>query len=138
MTEQEQAKQAQNLVKALYEDGVATINGRDYYFLKMTHVNRRKVFAFYSSVQHQLRSENMAFLDTPQYAAVEQVMWDSVTFEGATISKLRDHWEEYPEDYLKLVSSTMAVMSYPFMRAAGIASASQGDTNQPTTLEKQM
>ena len=135
---QEQREKAVALIRAVYEDGKAEINGRTYKFHKMAHVERRKVFAFYTSVAPQLRGENMAFLDTPQYAAVEEVMWSNISFDGITMNKLRDHWEEFPEDYIQLVSTAMGVMAYPFTRAAGIASASQTGEPAKTSSEKPM
>lgn len=125
MTPQEQRDAALAQIRAVWEDKEAEINGRIYRFHQMVHVERRKVFAFYTSVQTQLQAQNFAFLDSPQFAPVEELMWKNISFDGVTINKLRDHWEEYPEDYLQLVSVAMGVMSFPFIRAAGIASASQ-------------
>lgn len=127
MTDQEQRQKAIEQIRGVYEDGEAEINGRTYKFHKMTHVERRKVWAFFSSVQGQLQAGNFLFLDSPAYAHVEDVMWKSISFDGSVIAKLRDHWEECPEDYMTLVSTAMGVMSYPFLRGALIASASQGD-----------
>lgn len=138
MTPQEKQAAAMAQIRAVYEDGEAEINGRTYKLHKMVHVDRRKVWAFFSSVQRQIQEGNFSYLDTPQFAAVEEVMWKNVSFDGATLSKLRDHWEEYPEDYMQLVSTVMGVMSFPFIRAAGIASASLAESQQTTTSSKPM
>lgn len=138
MSVQERQAAARAQVKAVYEDGEAEINGRKYKFHKMTHVERRKVFAFSTSVARQLQEDNMSFLDTPVYAAVEEVMWSNISFDGITLNKARDHWEEYPEDYIRLVGTALGVMSYPFTRAAGIASASQAGEPAKTSSEKPM
>ena len=138
MSQEEQRKAAMAQIRGVYEDGEAEINGRTYKLHKMQHVERRKVFAFYTSVQHQANAQNFAFLDTPQFSVVEEVMWKSVSFEGATLNKLRDHWEEYPEDYIQLVTVCMGVMSFPFIRAAAIASASLDESSQTTSLSKPM
>lgn len=135
---QEQREKAMSMVRAVYEDGVAEVNGRKYKFHKMTHVERRKVFAFYTSVQRQIGSQDFSFLDTPQYANVEEVMWSNISLDGVMVSKARDHWEEFPEDYINLLSVAMGVMSYPFIRAAGIASASQDAEPAKTSSEKPM
>lgn len=135
---QEQREKAFAMIRAVYEDSEAEINGRKYRFHKMTHVERRKIFAFYSSVAPQLREDNMAFLDTPIYAAVEDVMWSNISFDGVTLNKARDHWDEYPEDYIRLVATALGVISYPFTRAAGIASASQAGDQAKTSSEKPM
>jgi hypothetical protein len=135
---QEQREKAVAMVRAVYEDGEAEINGRKYKFHKMTHVQRRKVFAFYTSIAPQLRDDNMEFLDTPQYAAVEEVMWSNISFDGVALNKARDHWDEFPEDYVQLVATSLGVISYPFTRAAGIASASQAGEPAKTSSEKPM
>lgn len=138
MTLEEQRQAAMEQVRAVYEDGEAEINGRKYVFHRMQHVERRKVFAYYTSIQRQMQAQDFGFLDAPGFAAVESVMWGAITFNGELISKRRDHWEEYPEDYLQLVSVAMGVMSYPFIRAAGIASASQGVPQAKSTSGKPM
>ena len=135
---QEQRAAAMAQVKAVYEDGEAEINGRKYKFHKMTHVERRKVFAFYTSVQRQIGINDFSFLDTPQYANVEEVMWSNISLDSVTISKARNHWEDFPEDYVSLLAVAMGVMSYPFIRAAGIASASQAGEPAKTSSEKPM
>ena len=135
---QEQREKAVAMVRAVYEDGEAEINGRKYKFHKMTHVERRKVFAFYSSIARQLQDENMSFLDSPVYAVVEDVMWSNISFDGVALNKSRDHWEEFPEDYIRLVATALGVMSYPFTRAAGIGSAAQQGEPAKTSSEKPM
>ena len=135
---QEQREKAMAMVRAVYEDGEAEVNGRTYKFHKMVHVERRKVFAFSTSVQRQVNVQDYSFLDTAAYANVEEVMWANISFEGVTLNKRRDHWEEYPEDYLNLLSVAMGVMSYPFTRAAGIGSAAQQGEPAKTSSEKPM
>jgi len=129
---------AMSQVRAVYEDGEAEVNGRVYKFHKMQHVERRKVFAFYTSIQQQMQDQNFSFLDSPQFAPVEQVMFSNISFDGNLVGKLRDHWEEVPEDYLQLVSVAMGVMSYPFIRAVGIASQSQVAPESKTSSAKPM
>lgn len=106
------------MIRDIYEDGVATINGRDYCFTKLTHNDRRKVFAFFSGIQHQVQNGDFSFLDRPDFQAIEKVMGDRMTFDGVQITKRAGHWDEYPEDYLQWVSVGMGVISYPFMRGA--------------------
>jgi hypothetical protein len=138
MTHDEQRQAALAQIKAIYEDGEAEINGRKYKLHKMQHVDRRKVFAFYSGVQTKINAGDFGFLESPVFADAEKVMWSAVSLDGELISKRRDHWEEYPEDYITLAISVMGVMSYPFIRASGIASASQGAQPQKTISAKPM
>jgi hypothetical protein len=138
MTPEQQREAALAQIRAVYDDNEAEVNGRAYSFHKMQHVERRRVFAFYSAVQGQMNANNFAFLDTPGFAEVEKVMWSSISLNGELISKRRDHWEEFPEDYLTLIAVAMGVMSYPFIRASGIASASQAATPAKTSSSKPM
>ncbi len=115
MTEQDQAAQAQEMLRAVHEDQCAEINGREYHITKLNHKKRRKVFAFFTSVQDQLQRGNMAFLDSDEWAEVEKVIENVVMFEGDLLSKRPDHWEQYPQDYLIFVSTMLGAISYPFL-----------------------
>lgn len=135
MNEQQKALEQ---IKAVYDDGFAEINGREYHFLKMRHEQRRKVFAFYTAVAHEVQSGSFAFMDTPKFAEVEKVMFNSITFDGSLISKLPEHWEEYAEDYVTLVATALGVMSFPFLRGRLTDSTSQADQNRLSTSKKPM
>lgn len=113
----DQLKSAIAQMKAVCEDGVATINGRDYKLTAMTHSERVKVFSFYASPSNTAAMNSFEFLDDPKYKEVEKVMFSRITFEDMQLSKLPNHFEEYPEDYIILISTAMGAMSYPFMRA---------------------
>lgn len=106
------------MIKAVYEDGIAEINGREYKFLGTTHQKRRKVFAFFSALQHRIAAGDFSFLDSPEFKPVEDVINDIVTFDGNLISKSKNHWEEYPEDYVKFISTALGVISYPFLKGS--------------------
>lgn len=115
----EQLKSAITQMKAVCEDGVATINGRDYKLTAMTHSERAKVFSFYASPSNTAAMNSFEFLDDPKYKEVEKVMFSRITFEDMQLSKLPNHFEEYPEDYIILISTAMGAMSYPFMKGVG-------------------
>lgn len=131
-------KQALEQVKAVYDDGFAVIHGREYHFTKMRHQQRRAVFAFSSSIQSEMSRGDFSFLDDPRFKPVEKIIQDAVTFGGDLLSKLPEHWEEYPEDYITLISVAMGVMSYPFMRGSNTGSQSQADQLPTTTSKKPM
>lgn len=114
----EKSKAALTMIKAVYDDGEAEINGNKYTFLGTTHAKRRKVFAFFSSIQRQIEQGNFSFLDTADFKPVEDTINGMVTFDGDLLSKKKDHWEEYPEDYLNFVSTAMGVISYPFLKGS--------------------
>lgn len=112
----EQVKAAMAQMKSVLDDGVATINGRDYVFTAMTHAERVKVFSFYSSPANTAANNSFEFLDDPKYKEVEKVMFNRLNFDGMQLSKIPNHFETYPEDYLQVISTAMGVMSYPFMK----------------------
>lgn len=105
-------------VKAVYEDGEATINGRDYKFLGTNHNTRRKIFAFFTKVQKELAVGNFSFLASSEFVTIEKDINNMVTFEESLIGKLPGHWDEYPEDYIKFISTAMGVISYPFLKGS--------------------
>ena len=111
----DKAEQSQDMIRAVYEEGVAEINGREYRITKLTHKKRRKVFAFFTHVQRDLQRQDFSFLDWERWAAVEAVIENVVTFNGALLSKSPEHWEAYPEDYLMFVSTMLGAISYPFL-----------------------
>ena len=110
--------QAMAMIRAIYDDGEAEINGRVYRFSKMVHKERRKVFAFYSSIQDVIVKKDFSFLDTEEFDRVERVINDRVLFEGSALSRLPDHWDKYPGDYLTFIPVALGVISYPFLSAA--------------------
>ena len=124
-----QEKEALEMIKSVYDDGVAEINGRAYEFTKMRHEKRRRVFAFYTSIASDLQSGSFSFLDTPAFAGVEKVINDAVLFDRSALSRLPDHWDEYPEDYITFISTALGVISYPFLRGSNTGSQSQSGEN---------
>lgn len=120
-------QEAMKMIKAVYDDGIAEINGREYQFTKMRHNKRRSIFAFYSSMAEQLQAGNFAFLDYPIFVPIEKIINDSVMFDGNILSKMQDHWDEYPEDYITFISTALGVISYPFLRGNSTGSQSQAE-----------
>lgn len=105
-------------IKAVYDDQAAEINGRTYKFTGTNHSTRRKIFAFFSRVQVEIGKGDFSFLASSEFVPIEKDINNIVTFEGDLISKIQDHWEEYPEDYLKFVSTSLGVISYPFLKGS--------------------
>lgn len=118
MSDQEQNEQkAQAMIRAVYMDGFAEINGRKYTFHKMTHKQRRKVFAFYTHVGPQVKQSDFSFLEYPEFEKVEEIINKSVSCEGSLLSVIGDeHWEKHPDDYLKFIGTALPVVSYPFFQ----------------------
>tara|TARA_Y100000310_G_C20417199_1_gene684898 strand:- start:289 stop:657 length:369 start_codon:yes stop_codon:yes gene_type:complete len=105
-------------LKAIYDDKIAEINGREYEFTKTVHTRRRQVFAFYSSIQDDIARQDFSFLVTPQFAKIEKLINEIVLFDGDKLSSLNEHWEEYPGDYIQFISVALGVVSYPFLSGA--------------------
>lgn len=134
----QQQQQGMEMIKAVYEDGFAEINEREYHFLKMRHQQRRSVFAFFSSIQRDIQRQDFSFLDDPRFKNVEKIIEASVTFDDSLLAKLPNHWDEHPQDYLTFVSTALAVISYPFMPASATGSQSQSVQAPKTSSKKPM
>jgi len=118
MTPEEQKEAALEMIRAIYDDGEAEINGQVYKFTKMTHKQRRKVFAYFTKVANSVQHNDMSFLDSDEFAKVEAVIMGSVTYNDSLLDKLGDrHWELYPGDYVPFISVALQVISYPFLPA---------------------
>jgi len=135
----DEQKQGLEMIQAVYEDGFAEINGREYHFLKMRHQQRRSVFAYFSHVQRDIQRGDFSFLDDPRFKEIEkQIINSSVTFDDHILAKVPNHWDDYPQDYLTFVSTALAVISYPFMPASVTDSPSQDDPAPKTSSKKPM
>ena len=109
-------QEALDQIKAVYDDNCAEINGRKYKFTITTHITRRKIFAFFSKVQHDIKRGDFSFLASSEFAKIEKEINNIITFDGNLLGKIDDHWEEYPEDYLNFISVALGVISYPFLK----------------------
>ena len=117
MTEpQSERQQALSMLKAVHDDQSATLpSGREYKLTKMTHKQRRRVFAFFTKKQREIQNGDFSFLDSAEFEPVEKVIMDTVLFEDAQLSKSPNHWEEYPEDYVIFITTMLGAISYPFL-----------------------
>lgn len=110
--------QAHAMIKKIFEDSEAEINGNKYKLTSLTHKQRRKVFAFYTTVTSKVKGGDLSFLDSEEFEAIESIVNKSTTFEGSLLSVLGDaHWEANPNDYVVFISTVLPVISYPFMGA---------------------
>lgn len=130
----EKQKKALEMIKAVYDDGYAEINGNRYDFAKMTHKKRRKVFAFFTGIASEMTRQSMEFLDTERFEEIERVMFDYVLFDGVQLSKQPDHFEEYTGDYIMLITTALQVISLPFMAGSNMNSHSEAPEVQKFTL----
>jgi hypothetical protein len=115
--------EAQDMIRAVFEDGEATLDsGNTYVFTKMTHKERRKVFAFYTHIAAQVQTQDLSFLDAPEFEAVEAIVNKRVTYAGSLLSVLGDaHWDKYPSDYIPFITTALMVISFPFFPAGPTA-----------------
>ena len=109
-------QQALSMLKAVHDEQSATLpSGREYTLTKMTHKQRRRVFAFFTKKQREIQAGDFSFLDSAEFEPVEKVIMDTVLFEGAQISKLPNIWDEQPEDYVIFTTTMLGAISYPFL-----------------------
>lgn len=103
-------------MKAIAADGVLEVNGRTYKIGKYTHAKRVKVFASFSMLMPKGDDEtgNMAVLGTPEFSRGEQVFMDNLLFDNMAVSRMGDHFEKYPEDYLTVLFLGMGAVCVPF------------------------
>ncbi len=111
--------QSLDTVRAVYEDKCMSINGRDYRLTICQFPEMREVFGYASKIQSSLENGDFSFMSTPEFSRVESILANRYTYEGVQISKLKDHWDKHPEDYLVFITMGMAAIGYPFMRGAG-------------------
>lgn len=108
-----QEKQANTDVEAIVRDGFAEINGREYHFGKLNFKKRLKVFAYASSIAGTLKRGDMSWMDSQDFAPIEKLFFDNVLFENMQLSKLPEHFDNYPQDYISLIPACIAVITYP-------------------------
>lgn len=130
----EKQQKAMAMIKAVYDDGFAEINGNRYDFAAMTHKKRRKVFAFFTGVASDLSRQSLEFLDTERFEEIERVMFDYVLYDGVQLSKQPEHFESFPGDYVMLVTTALQVISLPFMGGSNMNSPSEAPGVQKFTL----
>jgi len=107
------------MIKSVYEDGVAEINGNSYEFAgKFNHKERRKVFAYYTKIAPMLEKGDFDFLDSPKFDDIEDLISQKVLFDGQQISKIKDHWDNHADDYVVFITTAIAVVSYPFLKGS--------------------
>ncbi|STA84557.1 hypothetical protein [Citrobacter youngae] len=129
----EKQRKALEMIKAVYKDGFAEINGnRD--FAAMTHKKRRKVFAFFTGIASELSRQSLEFLDSERFEEIERLMFDYVLFDGVQLSKQQEHFESFPGDYVMLITTALQVISLPFMGGSNMNSCSEAPDVQKFTL----
>lgn len=107
--------EARAMIKAVYDDQLATINGRDYTFLKCTHVKRLEVFAFMSEHAKDMEQGKLGFLSSPEWRKVEKTINSVVSYDGHTMNapSMVDHWDNHPGDYIMWIQTCMGALCFP-------------------------
>jgi hypothetical protein len=109
------------MIKAVYEDSEAEINGRKYTICKLNHQKRLRVFAYFTEVQSDMERNSMGFMGTPQWADIWKVICENTMYDGDLLIRRKNHFDEYPEDFVIFAVTMMGVFSYPFLRGSLIA-----------------
>lgn len=100
------------LLKAINNDKYAEINGREYHISIFTHKKRVKVWAYFTSVNVLIENGNYSFMDSNKFNEIEAIIFENTTFEKGKLSA--KHFEKYPLDYVKYITTMMGVITYPF------------------------
>lgn len=118
-------------IKAVYEDGEMTVNGRVYEFSKATFPEMRKCFAFLTHVEQlvQQSSEGFWWMEESRWQKeIEPLLHKRLIFKGhkegaedaqagMQLDKTASHWEKFPEDYHMVMITALKVLAYPLFRA---------------------
>jgi len=103
--------------KDIYDSKELVINGRSYRLTKTTHAKRLKVFSFSTALER----EGVSFFNDPMFVEVEGIINNIVLYDGELISKRKEHWDDYPEDYVIYITHMVVALSYPFLKGlAGV------------------
>jgi len=71
------------MLKAVHDDQSATLpSGREYKLTKMTHKQRRRVFAFFTKKQREIQNGDFSFLDSAEFEPVEKSHHGYGAFRG--------------------------------------------------------
>lgn len=110
-------QEAKDQIRQVFDDKEATLpSGNTYKLLTMNHIRRRTVFAYFTKIQGDLQRGDLWWMTSPEWAQVEKIIGEHVTFEDSLLAKIPKHWEDYPEDYMMFIQTMLPAMSYPFMR----------------------
>jgi len=112
----EAQKKANDLIKAIYDDKEAEINGRIYTFTVMSFNERRTVFAYTSKIMGMLSNMDLSFVDDKEFKDIERdIIYKRVSVDDVSLST-KNVLHEHPEDYILFVTTVLQVISYPFLR----------------------
>lgn len=125
-------------LKESFENGSLSINGREYEICKMTHGQRVKVFAYFTSIANDAMGGNFSFMDSDKFNEIEKVIYGLTKFNGDLLKVINKHFEDYAEDYIEFIVLAMGVISYPFLRGKITSSQSQETEVTQTTSKKPM
>jgi hypothetical protein len=65
-------------------------------------------------------------------------MFKHISFDDCLLAKLPEHFDDYPGDYVRLITTALAVISYPFLDDSATSSQSRQDQQKPITSKKVM
>lgn len=125
-------------LKEAYDNSSLPINGREYEICQMTHGQRVKVFAYFTSIANDAMGGNFAFMDSDKFKEIEKVIYGMTKFDGDLLKVTNSHFEKYAEDYIEFIVLAMGVISYPFLRGKITSLPSQEAETTQTTSQKPM
>ncbi len=104
--------------KDSYENGVMTINGKNYVIGENKHgvtfKERRKVVVYMTEIQDRIAKNNLSFVNKNRFKPIARIMENHFLIDGKPLKDHVNYWQENTSDYLAFAVKGMAVMSVPF------------------------
>lgn len=97
-----------------HEQGFFEINERKYSVTKLTHQLRIEALSIFAKVETMQLVGDLGYLVDPKYKEIARKIEEKITFDGAKLSTLPNHWEQYPEDFILYGMISLKVICYPF------------------------
>lgn len=88
-----------------YNDGELTVNGRTYELLKTNFQEMLMLVQGIGLLQYFETPGDDDVTSKPLYKKCENIVMKNIMYNGMQLCKLPDHFNEYPEDYLLLITN---------------------------------
>jgi len=103
--------------KKIIDSGTIEIGENSYTIQKMDFRKGRKVFTYFTSIQMNLTVGNYLFMQTPEFAEVEELICQYIDFNKSSIKAIGidKHFGDNMKDYDPLMQTCLTVFSFPFL-----------------------
>ena len=102
-------------LEQLEETDEMTIGDRCYQFIKIPHEKRLMVFSFYSAHVQAIEVGDFSFFGFDQnFKKIRTIIESCLKCDGALLSTKKQHWDEYPSDFMPIIMTSFVYFSKPF------------------------